>query len=133
MKIKNSQVLDGLATLQKLEPEGKSKYKFGMTTRLSFAKNVNKLMKRNEVLQKVREKALQEKNLGQYAVKDDNGSTKEDPEALKRFIIEWTSVMEQEEEVPLTPIKISELRLEENEIPFCLIAPLLGWIIQEEE
>ena len=133
MQIKNSQVMEGLVAITKLDGEenAKPKYKLSALTRLALAKNLNRLNSANQILQKARERLLREYDVGQYAPKSADGKVLEDPENLKKFYIGWEEVCYADANVVLTPIKESDLRLDENEIPVQVLAALVGWLVVE--
>ena len=130
MKVQNQKVLEGCAALTAIAiQERQTPWKFGGLARLAMARNLKRLSDAKDTIETTKQGLAKELGLG--AAPNRTLAEEPDQEAAGKFLAEWKTLMEAESEVVLTKIKVSDLRLDENQIPLAVLNGL-DWLLTED-
>lgn len=130
MKVKNSIILDTLRAFCALDGLEKERFKFPPLTMLAMARNIRRLKDAAEDIERTRQQLIRDHGVGKC---DDKGNRVPDaPEKLRAFNDEYQLVLDAEDELSLTRLKVKELKLDTNNIPVTVLAEL-DWLLVDEE
>jgi hypothetical protein len=130
MKVRNSIILETLRALVALDGLEKERFKFAPLTMLAIARNIRRLKDVSEDIERIRQELIREHGVGKS---DEKGNRIPDPpEKIRAFNDAYQQVLDAEEEIVLSRIKVKELKLEANNIPVTVLAEL-DWLLLDEE
>jgi hypothetical protein len=115
MLLKNLLIEEVVNGIKALDGTKEQRFKFKATTLYSLAKNLRRLVDAANDLNEARMKSVKANGLD---------LDPKNPEKLIKFQDEWRDLMRGETEIVLTLIGLSELNLEENNIPVTSLAGL---------
>lgn len=131
-KVKGKDVLLTVLALRSLDGMEKGKerviYKFSGLTLYTLAKNLRRLSEINDDLLQTKDKLIRKHNLDK---KNAKGELSQDPADVEKFLAEWTPLMEKENEILVTKLKLDEFQLDANQIPVTTMS-VLEWMIKEQ-
>lgn len=111
--------------------KGAWKYKSPGLVRLNLARTFHSLSSSADVVKKAEDSLKLQLFSEQTAANQGKGGSMLQGEFMSRFTSEMVKMLDNETEVDVWPVNLSDLDLENNDIPFTLVGVLMGTVIVE--